>query len=246
MLKPVKFDFSFYVESNATKQKLHEVEGELMSHFSAFDDHVDLKQESECKLEVIEDLLSKRRWILNQLWEWTAVNIDRLKAVNSHIRFLSDKLYARVKSMESKAMRICDDREFDDDYEIEGTLEFVYNDSDSVLKLDDDDDYGSDFTRMVNIIYEYYHNTGDFGKYALKIHPKSKNMDEGVVTNWNRFRSMPELEICYATHNFLFHALYSLPDLIRLNDFWTEVRFIEQSITDQTGKRFSRLYPETS
>lgn len=42
--------------------------------------------------------------------------------------------------------------EFDDAYEIEGSLRFSLKGEESVLKLDYDSYYGSDFTRMMELI----------------------------------------------------------------------------------------------
>lgn len=39
-------------------------------------------------------------------------------------------------------------------------------------------------------------------------------------------------------HQLTNHQLYSIPDLLPLNDFWAEVNLTIQSITEQNGTRY--------
>ena len=45
--------------------------------------------------------------------------------------------------------------------------------------------------------------------------------------------------ICHAVHELCQHKMYSIPDLLRMNDFWCEVRVTHQLLSDRDGKRFS-------
>lgn len=131
--------------------------------------------------------------------------------------------------------------DFDDDLEIEGRLAFSFNDENSVLKLADDDYYCSDFARMICLIDSLIHHSTDW--HALEcIHPHSPKLDNDL--NWNNdfpfigCEEFKNIKICYAVHNLTDHLGYSIPDLIRLNDFWAEVRLTVQSITEQDGTRY--------
>ena len=61
--------------------------------------------------------------------------------------------------------------------------------------------------------------------------------DDGI--SWNEGQlNRKELEHickCYATHVICVHNEYSLPDLLRLNDFWVEVQFKCQHFIFQKG-----------
>lgn len=233
----------FLVQNNLTKEKVTELECEIKKFYKRYDDDfTDLKhltQESEKKLAT---LFFKRQYILNRLFKKTPENLERLQKVSDHLRFLSAKMFERVRSMKEKVTLICDDPDFDDDYEIEGTLSFNYNGEESVLKLPDDDFYGSDFLLMINALTEFYHQTC-YSDCIFEIGPGCENLDEKL--NWNISPlNFPELDICYAAHCICDHHDYSIPDLIRMNDFWTEIKFIEQSITDQTGNRLGKLSPD--
>lgn len=234
----------FCIPENLTREKVIEVESEIKGFYKCHDDFVDLKPLSEKDKETLATLFCKRRYILNCLFEETPENLIRLQKVSNHLKFLSAKMFDRVKAMKGKINLICDDPDFDDDYEIEGTISFHYNEEDSVLSFPDDDIYGSDFRFMMQALVQYNSDYSHFESF-IKIRPGNDNLDEKL--NWNIVPlKFPDLEICYAAHCICDHYDYSIPDLIRMNDFWTEIKFIEQSITDQTGKRFSRLNPETS
>lgn len=191
---------------------------------------------NELKLEIskkvkehLESLLNDRQCLLNEMFEWTPLNVQRVQKVNDHLKFLSDSLFERYNSMEKKVSLICDNSSFDDDYEIDGSLRFSYNDDNSVLHLEDDSFYGSDFNLMCAIIDSYF-------EQDRRIFPIYTELDE---LNWNiECLNHPYLKLCYATHCLCCDGLFSIPDFIRLNDFWTEIRFTEQSITQQDGSRF--------
>lgn len=230
-------DWSFYCEENISREKLQEIETEIKKYTGNDPDYIRFRNMTPEKWDDLEELFERRRWILNGLFKFTPVNIERIKKIDNRLRILTLKMYERVKAMEAKSSIILDDPDFDDDYEIEGSISFSWNDENSVLRLDDDENYGSDFNSMIHIIDSFYYAQGRFSHNILDVHKKNKNMDDNI--NWNevplRHR---ELNICYATHVICCHKLYSIPDLLRLNDFWAEVKFIEQNIRDAEGKKF--------
>ena len=231
-------DLSFYCEENISKEKLKEIEAKIIKYTGADPDYIRYKNMTHDDWENLEELFQKRRWILNGIFDFNPENLEKIKHIDERLRSLSVKLLERVNAMEAKSSIILDDPEFDDDYEIEGTLAFSYNDEDSVLKLSDDTLYGSNFTLMISAIDQFYYEKGKFYEYILEIKPGLFNMDD-ELDDWSEgvIRSAG-LKICYATHCICCHQLYSIPDLLRLNDFWTEIKFVEQSITDAEGNRF--------
>ena len=231
-------DMSVYCEENISKEKLKEIEAEIKKYTGDRLGFIYFKDMTPEKWETFEELLRKRRWILNKLFDFTTENIEKIKKIDDRLRTLTLKLHERVKAMKKKATLIMDDPDFDDDFEIRGTLRFSWNDEDSVKKFDDDEYYGSDFNLMINAIHDFYYEQGKYYTYILDITPDSYNMDD-ELEDWSEGAfSHPELKICYACHCICSHQLYSISDLIRMNDFWTEIKFIEQSITDAEGNRF--------
>ena len=182
----------------------------------------------------------------------TSEEIIRLKQVNSLLDELTKKMYHRTASLYRALMSSCRDEEFDDDYEILGTLKCnIDYDSEggiygTILKLENDEFYGSDFGYMIALInrmqdcesivechigYKETH-TLSMGNEELDCYD---HWDDGV--SWNEGElNRKELEhicICYAMHAICVHNEYSLLDLLRLNDFWVEVQITCQHIVSQ-------------
>jgi len=128
---------------------------------------------------------------------------------------------------------------FDDDYELEGTLKYVFNDETSICRLPNDDYYGSNFAIMIKTLYEVY--SCSCIESIVTINEHLGPLDDGESWYEYPFNRFPEFKgfiICYAVHDLTNHKLYSIPDLLRINDFWSEVEFKAQSITDQNGRHY--------
>lgn len=92
---------------------------------------------------------------------------------------------------------------------------------------------------MIDIIHTC--NYGTYWECIERISPDSPIFDDGVSWNEPPFYGHPEFDdiiICHAMHNLSGHMLYSIPDILRLNDFWAEVHLTFQSITTQDGTRY--------
>lgn len=189
------------------------------------------------KFNTVERLLIRRWHLLNSMFLPSDTNMSRFKDVNSRLEFLCRQLRERVFKLK-QSLPLVMDPDFDDDYEIVGELRFCFNDEDSVLRLDDDY-YKSDFTKMIEVIDTC--NYGTAFECIERISPNSELFDDGVSWNEPPFYGRPEFDdiiICHAMHNLSDHMGYSIPDILRLNDFWAEVRLTLQSITEQDGTRF--------
>ena len=197
-------------------------------------DNLSKEQKEEVKL-----LLQERRDILNELFQPTEANLAQFCKLNDELYRLTMALNERVKRIVSKKDILLDSNDFDDDYELEGTLKSVFNDETSISRLPDDDYYGSNFAVMIKTLYEVY---VDYGiESIVTINEHHGPLDDGV--SWyeypfNRFPEFKDFIICYAVHDLTDHKLYSIPDLLRLNDFWSEVEFKVQSITNQDGQHY--------
>ena len=191
---------------------------------------------SQRKFERLGELLLERCTILNALFQATDSEMTHFRQVNEHLLSLRNKLYQRTTAMKHT---IVSDPDFDDDYEIEGLLTFRYNDESTVLQLDNDEFYGSDFKCMCSILESYYESTGNYN-IAFPIGPDEFNsFDDGESWSGPPFDSdeFKDIIIGYALHDLCNHKNFSIPDVVRLNDFWAEVVVKVQSLTTQSGER---------
>lgn len=189
------------------------------------------------KFDEVRELLTRRWNLLNLMFMPSETIMARFKELNSRLEILCQQLRERILKL-SQTIPVVRDSDFDDDYELEGELRFCYDDESSVLKLDDDH-YCSDFCRMIDIIHTC--NYGTYWECIERISPDSHILDDGVSWNEPPFYGRPEFDdiiICHAMHNLSDHMLYSIPDILRLNDFWAEVHLTFQSITTQDRTRY--------
>jgi len=90
-----------------------------------------------------------------------------------------------------------------------------------VLRYDDDDDYGSDFSEMIDAIA---------WTEAVEIHscftvlgekPEPNHLDDGC--SWAEgCLDVPQFKgigVCYAVHDLCTHKNYSVPDLLRIRSY---------------------------
>lgn len=128
---------------------------------------------------------------------------------------------------------------YDDDEEVESWVRFVFNDEDSVLKLKDDDYYGSNFTLMIKALAELYQSKGQeriiYTRDGINRLDDGQSWIDAPFGKWGA--AFKDTVVCYAVHDLTNHKAYSVPDLLRLNDFRTEARITFQSITRQDGTR---------
>ena len=98
--------------------------------------------------EELELLLDQRRTLLNWMFLETPQEIARMDILNTRLFNLTKRLRVKMADVcESLAARERDN--FDDDYEVEGTLRFSYNEEDSILSYEGADVYCSDFRLMI-------------------------------------------------------------------------------------------------
>ena len=219
------------------RDELLDVERRIKEIVGNSSDDSDSWRRDQQKLHEVKDLLTRRWNLLNLMFMPSDANMTRFKGLNSRLEALCRQLRERIIKLK-QSLPLVRDSDFDDDYELEGELRFCYNDENSVLKLDDDH-YCSDFCRMIDII-----NTCNYDTYwecIERISPDTPILDDGVSWNEPPFYGRPEFDdiiICHAMHNLSGHTLYSIPDILRLNDLWSEVHLTFQSITTQDGSRY--------
>ena len=202
---------------------------------------------------LLDLLLSLRSWALNNLFDnhCNDEEVRRFTAVNEQLYDMTQRMYERTRML-NEFIRDMPLHEKDDDLMVEANLRFWDDGAASVLELEDDDFYGSDFARMIELLSmvdsEYTHwdyvrkvttSTGIEEGY-LKIDDDIKNdLDDGATwaEGWLKHPKLDHLVICHAVHDICTHKHYSIPDLLRMNTFEVSVEMKIQQIQDQDGSR---------
>jgi hypothetical protein len=162
---------------------------------------------------------------------------------NDELCFLADLGKKETKTYQVHLYRTLidssKDESFDDDYVIRGTLRYMFCGLESILELPEDSYYGSDFEYMMELICcclleECNGGLSEIEECSCNYSPQSTSdmtdeqlhcvdvWDDGVTWAEGHLRR-PELEhvvVCHAVHDICTHKPYSIPDLLRLNDFW--------------------------
>ena len=114
-----------------------------------------LRHMSESEHDVIEDLMGVRYVVLNEMMlHPTPAEVERFRYQNDKLFKLTQECYAQCRNMWRTLFHTpykVDDRYR---YEVEGVLRFEYGDDDAVVKMENDDYYGSDFQYMIHLLDE--------------------------------------------------------------------------------------------
>lgn len=209
-------------------------------------DYIEIPKNADC--ENVKQLLRLRCFCLDMLFRKDPEGIVRFRKVNELLRELSDQMYRKGARIYRQYLE-SDVDGFDDDFIVEGSLRFVYNGGKSVLHLGDEGYYGSDFLYMMNVIHDLFIDepflADSFVKnYCSSDSPKFSDMDLELSNSnddydWGELKIwIPELagiKICKAVNEICVCNKYSVADLLRMNDFWCEVKAVYQKICDQNG-----------
>ena len=206
------------------------------------------------QFELLDALLDLRCWALNSMFEvhCSDEEVRRFTAINDKLYTMTESMYERAR-MVNDLIKTMPLHEKDDDVEVEAKLKFWEDGAPSVLEIEDDDFYGSDFTRMIllrSIIDSDYRSYDEIERVA--IYPKLVNgklipddteikndMDDGTTwaEAWLRHPKLDHLIVCHAVHDICTHKNYSIPDLLRMNTFEVSIDINIQQIEDQDGAR---------
>lgn len=222
----------------------------------------------EEKKNQLKELLSQRCVLLNEMFECTTEEIEAFKLVNDRLNDLTKKMYAKSLSLYKAILQEGYDPEFDDDLVVNGSLRYVFNDEHGSVVWSEEERrngseasnaYGSDFAAMLDILYDLYEEGCEPEcafcqvSYSLNHKPDMPASEFGLEDylddgdSWNESPlDRPEFNdicICHAVHDLCNHKSYSIPDLLRMNDFWVEVKITHQHIVDRDGKRYSFIEP---
>lgn len=172
--------------------------------------------------EQVKELLSDRHFILGKMFRLhvTEQEVVRFREVNDHLLELTRKMFSEhAKLLESlKGNPVMSVGSWDD-VVLESKLD-VDEDAE-VLGYDDDDDYGSDFTQMIDAI-AWTEDLEIRSCYTtLGEKPESDRLDDG--SSWAEgCLDVPQFDgigVCYAIHDLCTHKNYSVPDLLRIRSY---------------------------
>lgn len=252
-------------ETNKLRDYLLQVEADIRNIVGENPLYFYMNYPLEDDIDMVDELLGSRKYILDRTFTYSEEEIKRIKRVNELLFSLTRQMYHRTANLYRTLLKGGRNDMFDDDYEIEGRLDSgVEYDSDegdfgTVLHLNNDEIYGSDFAYMLYVIHE----NAQIARCSLKDietclisfseadHPEMTDKELGCDytmlddgKSWDECLHEPRFKdicFCHAFHSFFTHHSYSLQDIMRIDSFVVEARLTCQHITDQRGRRYSDI-----
>jgi len=189
----------------------------------------------ESKSKQLKDLLFKRRYILNQMFDYTQNEVNRLDELNTALNKATKQAFEDFKNLYIGRLKAPNLEEYNDTTCLEIVL--YYSHSGSVLKMDEDDYYGSKFSQMLELLCDLSDSDClSIKSFNVLDHIDKLDVDEAFIdklddgVSWADWLQDPRIEhinICHIVHFLFDHHLYSIPDVLRMNHFKIEMK-IEQ------------------
>jgi len=179
--------------------------------------------------------LNQRFFLLAWMLKASPEEYERMRVVN---QLLFDKTVQLKEAMvrTCKRLREMPKDDFVNDIEVHGKLFFCFDDEQSALPMECDVDYGSDYELMMSVHYSLQRRD-PFDGEGLEIWCRYDQddtifeLDNGE--SWgHKFGPAPHFEgicICHTTGAFVSQLGYPVFDLLRMNDFWTEIHVVFQN-----------------
>lgn len=189
-------------------------------------------------MEEIESLLDDRKVLLDWMFQETPVEVERMRVLNQRLFDLTNRLRGKMADVcEELADHKRDD--FDDDFEVGGTLRFCYNGEKSSLPYDGDEVYGSGFEQIINVrdLLNTYSQSNQVELFCRYNDERESILDNILDDGHSWAHDIPTefdgIIICHTTCQFIRDFGYPIVDFLHLNDFWSEVHVRYQNFATQ-------------
>ena len=200
------------------KERVKEIENEIL----AIANNAPYADLSEDKAAYLLTLLNDRKGFLDAMFVVTPEEFARVNEVNERLRELSHELHNQIAGAHEMAKRVF----LGKDFTVEATLKFVSKSDGAMIECPNDDYYGSDFTkimRVVDMLNEQGFIRPDFVDYD-DCSNLGKEMDtfDDITTyaDWQpQADKFKYINICFAIHSLNAYHPYSIPDILRMNNF---------------------------
>lgn len=200
----------------------------------------------------LKALLILRKELMNDMFLCSPEEVSRLERVNARLENMTQQMYSKTsetyRSFLEKAGSMADK---DFHFEVRGLVRFEYRSPDSVIGDGNmANPYGSRFEAMMDIIHEFLNDwfVSHWGGAECRkcywrdpdgrIHiekPEADDGDDDGITWTDERLDRPELDpigICLTLYRLYMDTPFSLPDILRMNDFRGEINIIYDSHED--------------
>ena len=208
--------------TNETMEHLREQVEEIEREVLMLTDDGTACYVSDDKGAYLAKLIEERKNVLDALFQATPDEVMRMDKLNDQLKAITRQMHERVAIVNEDASKIFGDGNF----EVEGNLNYNPNAADAIIQMANDDYYGSNFAKIHQVI-DMLFGLGFFTvKCADFVRPSDlvNDFDNGNwETGYEDWQPQAEkfkyINICFAIHSLNAYHPYSIPDILRMNNF---------------------------
>ena len=200
----------------ALKEQLQKIEREIL----ALTDNATARLFSESKGAYLVSLINERKEILDAMFQATPDEVKRMDKLNDEVKVITRQLYERVAIANEDAAKVFGD----DNFEVEGCLNYNSDEACATLQMTNDGYYGSDFVKIHKVMDRLFEQgflpvkCADF----VRVSDLANDLDncETGYEDWQpQAEKFRHINICFAINSLNAYHPYSIPDILRMNKF---------------------------
>jgi hypothetical protein len=174
----------------------------------------------------LSDYLYVRKRKINDTFEWTPENMEKLIRLNQKLIECWEKLDAEARqTLKTIKKRMDESDKFLHDFNMDAVVEA------SIYVPDEDGEFGEAEDGIEEVLNCVIHNNSVVNCRGYSFYdidkPPSENIYLDPEQNWNRDISpkgkFDGYFISQAIHDLYHHTCWSFPDILRINSLWTEL-----------------------
>ena len=208
----------FYETKEFLKEKVEKIEREIL----ALTDDGAACCVSDDKGAYLAKLIEERKDALDALFQATPNEIMRMDKLNNQLKTLTHQMYERVAIVNEDAAKIF----VDSNFEVEGRLNYNPNAAGAILQMENDEYFGSDFAKIHQVIDTLFSQgylpvkCADFVRASDLVNDFDDGNWETAYEDWQpQADKLKYINICFAIHSLNSYHPYSIPDILRMNNF---------------------------
>ena len=208
--------------TNETMEHLREQVEEIEREVLMLTDDGTACYVSDDKGAYLAKLIEERKNVLDALFQATPDEVMRMDKLNDQLKAITRQMHERVAIVNEDASKIFGDG----DFEVEGHLNYSPNATNAILQMENDEYFGSDFAKIHQVV-EMLFNQGyltvkcaDFIRAEDLVNDFSDGKWETGYEDWQpQAEKFKYINICFAIHSLNAYHPYSIPDILRMNNF---------------------------
>ena len=177
---------------------------------------------SDDKGAYLVKLIEERKDTLDALFQATPNEVMRMDKLNDQLKAITRQMHERVAIVNEDASKIF----VDGNFEVEGQLNYNPNAASAILHMENDECFGSDFVKIHQVIDMLFDQgylpikCADFVRASDLVNDFDDGKWETAYEDWQpQADKFKYINICFAIHSLNAYHPYSIPDILRMNNF---------------------------